>query len=220
MIDLIKLSEKSHIVKYHPTDELLHWIDNNFNELFESHPVYPDNEKSKILQYNKDDNNPQWYDLETHRWYQSYLKTPEFSNQYKKSYMFSSSDKNEIIKELPEQMKYLFDYAKTLDSNYNQVVTNWYERENDFIPAHSDWIDGMIENYNIGTLSLYGKNDKLRNFKITNKETGQTYTFKLGNGEFIMMCGDFQNEFRHEVEKISDDNIISRRIGITFRQYQ
>lgn len=220
MCSVVRLSPDSYLKKYSPSENLLSWIDNNFEKIFNLHPIYQNNEKSKILLFNKDIKNPEWNELETHRWFHSYLNTPEFTKEYNKSYMFGSLDKKEIKKELPNEISYLFQYAKDIDKKYNQVVINWYEKENDYIPSHSDWVDGMIPDYNIGFINLYGKNDKIRNFKVIDKISGESHSIPLENGEFIMMCGNFQDEFRHEIEKISDDNSISRRIGISFRQYK
>ncbi len=219
MCSIVRLSSESYLKIYEPSLDLTIWIEKNFDKIFSLHPIYDNNEKSKILLFNKNPLNPQWNEIETHRWFESYLNTPEYNNKYHKSYMFGSLDKKEIKKELPNEINYLFQYAKNLDNKYNQVVVNWYEKENDYIPAHSDWVDGMIPDYNIGFLNLYGKHDKVRNFKITNKNSGEIHSMPLFNGEFVIMCGKFQDEFRHEVEKISDKDLISRRIGISFRQY-
>ncbi len=219
--ECIHLSNNSYIVKIAPPLKLLEDISKNFDALFNKHPIYEGNEKSKILLFNKDMDNPEWTELETHRWFHSYLNTPKFTCDIKKSYMFSSYDEKEIVSEVPSEFDFLMNYVFNIDEKYNQVVINWYENENDYITAHSDWTDGMVENYNIGLLSLYGANDKKRNFKITDKkDENNVVNMTLENGEFVMMCGDFQNEFRHEVEKISDNNCVSRRIGISFRQYK
>lgn len=216
----IQLTDNTSIKIYEARKEILDYILNNFENIFNLHPVNPNNEKSKIMLYNKNINKPDWNELIVNRWYNSYLKTPLFNKQYKKSYMFSGEDKKEILNDIPDIIKPLYECILSIDNRYNQVVINWYEKENDYIALHSDWNDGMIDNYNIGVMSLYGINDKIRNFEIVNKKTNEKIIIELTNGIFIQMCGDFQNEFRHRVPKISDNDIISKRVGISFRQYK
>lgn len=216
----VKFSNNSSLKFFKPNHEFLDYIIYNFDEIFNLHPKYLNDRKSRIMLFNKDLRNPEWTNLEVNRWYCSYLKTPQFERKYKKSYMFSGEDGKEIIKTLPDILEPIYQSVKKIDERYNQVVVNWYKKENDYIALHSDWIDGMVDNYNIGIMSLYGEGDKIRYLDIINKETDEEYKIELNNGELIQMCGDFQNEFRHRVPKISDNDIISKRVSISFRQYK
>jgi alkylated DNA repair dioxygenase AlkB len=218
--NILKLSENSFIQIYKSPQYILNYIKNNFEDMFDLHPIYDNDKKSKIMQFNKDSNNPEWYELEINRWFKSYLQTPSFDNKYKKSYMFSGKEQLEISEDLPDLIKPIFNYVKNIDNRYNQVVVNWYEKENDYIALHSDWVDNMVDNYNIGILNLYGQTDKIRTLDIINKNTLEKTSIELNNGDLVLLCGDFQNEFRHGIPKLSDDDIISRRIGISFRQYK
>jgi alkylated DNA repair dioxygenase AlkB len=218
--NILKLSENSFIEIYKSPKHILNYIQNNFEDIFELHPIYDNDEKSKIMQFNKNHDNPEWYELEINRWFKSYLQTPNFDDRYKKSYMFSGKEQLEISEDLPDLIKPIFNYVKSLDNRYNQVVVNWYEKENDYISMHSDWVDNMVDNYNIGIFNLYGKTDKTRILDIVNKKTFEKTSIELQNGDLILLCGDFQNEFRHGIPKLSEENAISRRIGISFRQYK
>jgi len=202
---------------YAPTDDILSYIDANFEKMFLIKPE----QKSKILLYNKDSDSPEWKEQECARVYKSYMNTPMFDRQYKKSYMFGGINEDEIEEKLPEIFVPMLDYAKsTTGTDFNQVVVNWYEKETDYIPMHSDWTDGMHKDCKIAMLSLYGKNDKTRNLKILSKKDPEFgLNLPLYNGFLVVMSSDFQENFRHGIDKLSDEDKISRRIGISFRQY-
>lgn len=219
-ISHINFTNKSSIKIYNCSENILNYITNNFDDIFELHPTYNNDQKSKIMLYNKQNDNPYWNEIEINRWYKSYLQTPKFDSQYKKSYMFSGISGDEISDELPELIKPIYNEIYNFDNNYNQIVVNWYENENDYIELHSDWTDNMIDNYNIGILNMYSKNHSPRILNIENKKTNEKYSIELLNGQLIQMCGEFQNEFRHGIPKLSNNNIESKRIGISFRQYK
>ena len=215
----IQLTDKSYVLKYTPTESIVDYIKVTFNEIFNLHPnqkgAGETTLKSKIMLCNKNPNNPEWNEMETNRWFESYLKTPDFTKSIKKSYMFSGSDKLELKQDLPEIVKPIYDYVRQIDPRYNQVVINWYNGD-DYIPQHSDWTDGMIDNYNIGILSMYNDNSH-RYLDVVNKQTNEKTSIPMENGSLLLMCGQFQNEFRHGIKKTENPN--SKRIGISFRQY-
>lgn len=188
----------------------------NFNTMFDLRPKY----KGKVQRFNKDENNPQWEEEQCHRYHKSYLKTPAFDKTVNKSYMFSGENQEEIEKDLPEIFKPFLVFMKEQDENYNQVVINWYENENDFMPSHSDWTDGMIEGNKISTLTLNEVDNEERSFVILSKDGGTKRTIKLYHGQILTMHDVFQEKYRHGIPALSTKPKKNRRISISFRQFK
>lgn len=196
-------------------DELKEYGRNNFDDLFNIHPKY----KGKVQVYNKNPENPEWKDEQCHRYHKSYLKTPDFDKTVNKSYMFSGENREEIEEELPKVFKPFLDFMQKKDMKYNQVVINWYEKENDYMPMHSDWTDGMVNDHKISTLTLAENDDNNRKFVVLSKEGGTKRTVNLVHGEILTMHDGFQKLFRHGVPALSNNPVENRRISVSFRQF-
>lgn len=206
-------------------NELLKHANENFDNMT---LLVKNDEKSNVMVFNKDTENPEWIEERCHRWHKSYLNTPNFNKSANKSYMFSGNDGSEIEEKLPDVFTPYYNLMKTMNNNYNQVVVNYYEKENDYIPYHRDWTDGMVDNYEISIITLNNEgNDRTRTFEIIpNKDmenAGNKYdkiNIELYNGLVLTMGGKFQDKFRHGIMKLSDDNRKeNRRMGLTFRQF-
>ena len=193
--------------------------------------------------FNKDDSNPKWDEELCHRWFKSYLKTPEFDKSTHKSYMFSGEDFSEIEKDLPNIFKPYYDHMCSLDNRYNQVVVNYYEQGKDFIPFHRDWTTGMVDKYEISIITLNKNDDNPRTFEIIPRDDIKDNDYKskkisveLNNGLILTMgsrrklCfqatipsregGKFQDKFRHGIPCfLQEKDSINQRFGITFRQF-
>lgn len=192
----------------------------NFNKMTE---LIKTDTKSNVLVYNKNKTNPKYEEIKTNRWFKSYLNTPPIPLNINKSYMFSGYDKNEIDYNLPHIFKPFYEFFKRTDKNFNQMVINYYEKENDSIEMHSDWDDFMIKNYKIAILTLNEKNNNYKNLNrvltIKSKYTNNIINIELFNGLIILMGGNFQKNFRHGINKISLLNKSNKRLGLTFRQF-
>jgi hypothetical protein len=96
-------------------EDLKTYTINNFDEMFSLHPL----KRHKIIFYRKE--------LEVHRWQQSYLQTPnhEMDILNKRSYMYSGFDMSKNNDQLPQLFQNYYDYMKSLDEKYNQIVVNW-----------------------------------------------------------------------------------------------
>ena len=200
-------------------DEYLNYSFYNYDKMTE---LIKTSDKSKVLVYNKNITNPKYNEIITNRWFKSYLNTPKVPNYINKSYMFSGYEKKEVEEKLPNIFNPIYQFFKRIDNNYNQIVVNYYEREHDSIALHSDWDDNMIENYEISILTLNKNNNKNRYFTIVSKnnnENNNCINIELYNGLIITMGGNFQKNFRHGIQKISDSNTLNQRLGITFRQF-
>jgi len=188
----------------------------NFNKMFNLHP----NERHKIIMHLNEVN--------VNRWQQSYLKTPEYELDTLKhqSYMYSGFDTSTNNNQLPDLFQKYYDYMKSTNDKYNQVVVNWYENENDHIAYHSDCEIGMIPNAEISIISLYEKmDDNLKNYRVfsiipKNKEVTALHekiNIILRPDIIITMCGQTQKEFKHGIEQT--ENKVVPRISISFRQF-
>jgi len=192
----------------------------NFEEMFNLHPK----NKHSIIMYKEE--------VEVNRWQQSYLKTPPITDDIlnKRSYMYSGFDTTNNNIELPEQFQIYYDYVKSIDNRYNQVVVNWYQDQNDYIAYHADCETGMIENAEILMISLYPTiNHKLKNYGDDHrsfsiipkcKKTSCLYDevcIQARHGTMITMCGDTQKDFKHSIKK--EYHEVSPRISISFRQF-
>ena len=189
----------------------------NFDSLFNSRPEH----KGKVQVYNKNPSNPKWKEEQCHRYHKSYLKTPPFNKNVNKSYMFSGKNCEEIEEELPEMFKPFLNFMTEQDAKYNQVVVNWYENENDYMPSHSDWTDGMVKGHKISALTLTETDeDKKRSLVVASKSEGVTHAIKLTHGQILTMRDGFQELYRHEVPALSLEPKKNRRISISFRQFE
>jgi len=175
--------------------------------------------KSNVMVFNKNYSNPQLVEEICERYYKSYLNTPKYPTNSNKSFMFSGKNLNEIQSNLPDIFKPYYNYIKNLNTNYNQIVVNYYETEKDYIPYHRDWTYNMIPNYEISILTLNQKNQKNRIFNIQSIDNNKKYNIELFNGLIITMGGQFQSNYRHAILKLSNNNFINKRLGITFRQF-
>jgi len=144
--------------------------------------------------------------------------TPRFSRNYLSPYLYTG-----VLHPghpLPDAFKPLHEWAGGLEK-YNQCLVNWYDGSlNHYIGPHSDSekeIDGSVE---ILSVSL----GHTRTFRITDKKDGkEVRRLFMPDGSYIKMGGDFQNEFRHEVPKMSKKELnappaCKRRVNLTFRR--
>jgi len=201
--------------------EFYNYTKEHFDDFFNLHPI----EKSKVVMKNK--NNENCHEVDAHRWYESYLNTPKLNQEtLETSYMFSGL--NDVQKELPEKFKPLFDYINK-ESEYNQIVVNWYADQDDYLPYHADWQHGMTKDSNIATLTLNKIDDdtQCRTFIIKPKGNNdgtipddviyKKINIILKHGTIIKMYGDSITNFRHGIPKSVNQS--TPRIGVTFRQF-
>lgn len=201
--------------------ELKQYAQTNFNEMFNIHSA----DRGRVLVFNKDHKNPEWDEIECFRWCKSYLNTPKFDKKVMKSYMFSGTDGANINDPLPEIFNPFYEYMKTNDNKYNQVVINWYKDHNDYIPQHSDCEADMIDNHVISVINLNNNTNNSphihRNFElITRNKTESIFdnvNIVLKHGTIITMGGDTQTKFTHGVNKLTEPMV--ERISITLRQF-
>eukprot|EP00854_Cymbomonas_tetramitiformis_P013749 gene13749-16249_t len=88
----------------------------------------------------------------------------------------------------------------SVSDTHNAVFVNWYQNGKDYVSAHSDYGQGMLEDRCIINVSL----NATRTFRIRPKQEGNSLLvgdkldLELGDGDLFVMGGNFQREFLHE----------------------
>ena len=196
------------------------YLTKNFDSI--KNNVLKNNSESYVL-VKRNDN---FIEQKCERNYKSYLFTPKFDEKSSKSYMFSGNKQNKIESKLPTVLSPLYDYIKTVDNKYNNMIINYYKDSESYIPMHSDCCDYMINGATIGILSIYSNLDSnnIRKLTVTAKNSlnkniiNKNFNINLHNGLFIVMGEKFQENFRHGIIKEINYNS-NQRLGISFRQY-
>jgi hypothetical protein len=162
-------------------------------------------EKSKIILHDKQTG--EFRDRQIFRSYMSYLNTPDFDSDVKKSYMFVNKSE-----ELPKIFDALLNHVKSIDSRYNQMVVNWYNPE-EYIELHRDCASSMISDdaeilmVNLNeTDSLYD----MRTFHMISSDDKDFGSVPLLNGHLYHITNN--KTHRHFTGKGTE-----KRISITFR---
>ena len=171
-------------------------------------------------------------EVEVNRYSKSYLNTwTDLTHTKTGSYMYSGYDTLSNNDELPEIFKPYYEFMKNIDNNYNQVIVNWYENENDYIAPHADCQRGMIKNSKIAILTLnefFIENNDSENiryleiipkkYQSDDKPLADIFKIKLDHESIITMCGTIQDNFLHGIKK--ENKKIGKRISLSFRQME
>lgn len=206
-----KYEEKQFIDKYkmcwlgigHIDDDILKSCD--FEIMWSYHPE----KKSEIIMREKE--------IPAHRYLQSYLNTPSIGtvDLKKSSYMFSKDNKVDIPTEFENVLKHI---NNKYNMEYNQVVVNWYEDGNDYLPFHKDWTNDTSKAFYVTTVTFCEK-DCNRTFYVeyeNDKNIGKS--LKTTNGMVITLGGMTNTYFTHGILK--EPEIIGKRISLTFRYFE
>ena len=197
-------------IKYLPQN-LIDTIESTFEDMWNLHPK----ERHKIIMFGKEVTVP--------RYSQSYMNTPcDTSIVDHKSYMYSGFNTQSNKQDLPDQFKLYLKHMQSLDSRYNQVITNWYQNNSDMIAMHSDCQLKMIKDAKISIISMY-ENSNTDNFRIFNLKPKvnvdskqDIFSIRLDQGMILTMHGQTQDQFTHGIGSEVFDK--GRRISVSFRQ--
>lgn len=144
------------------------------------------------------------------------IEVPRYQKSYGRDYTFTGINH----KSLPiGDLQFILDFANSISKGYNQILINWYENGLDYIGPHSDDERELIPNSSIFSISL----GESRKFRIREKYTKKIIEDTvLNNGNIIIMGGNFQKSFTHEIVKVSGKKGMSvgRRINITLRKFK
>lgn len=134
-----------------------------------------------------------------------------FSNE-SKGYKYS----NQIAKsiKLEGKLAELLTYVnETLGSEYNAILVNRYSDGTDWIGPHSD-DESALDKAGVASISLGAQ----RKFRIRSKKSKNIeYDHTTNDGELLLMFGDFQKEFTHEIPQ--EKKIKDVRYSFTFRRH-
>ena len=100
---------------------------------------------------------------------------------------------------------------------YNSVLINYYRDGKDRVAWHSDDEKELGRNPVIASISLGAE----RKFKLRHKQykqNGYKHEIVLKNGSFLLMRGETQHNWLHEIPRTALP--ISSRINLTFRVIQ
>lgn len=212
-MNIIKLNDlgSAYITIDYLPEELMKINETNFNIMWNLHPT----EKHKVINTGEE--------IDAYRYSQSYLNTPSITESIisgNDSYMYSGFDTTNNSLELPEVFQPYYNYMKSIDVKYNQVVANWYEDGKDYIAFHSDNQYNMISNPKVAIISFYSYDEtNFRDFYIKAKQGIESvenmYKIRMDHGTIITMHGKALDEYKYGIKK---DNNRSKRISLSFRQ--
>jgi alkylated DNA repair dioxygenase AlkB len=95
---------------------------------------------------------------------------------------------------------------------YNAVLLNLYRNGGDCVGWHSDNEAGLGDRPTIASLSL----GATRRFQFRHRRTKETITLELREGHWLIMAGETQRFWLHQVPKTTAP--VGRRINLTFRR--
>ncbi len=148
------------------------------------------------------------------------MDTPRWQQTYLRSYNYSGMNHEALP--LPEPFTPAMEWANTLYPGvwtFNQVLINWYQNGHHYIGPHSDDTRQLVNGSPIVSVSLGAQ----RTFRIRDKETkGIVLDMNMPNRTFVIMGGDMQRHYTHEVPKVggAKGEAVGRRINITFRVFK
>jgi alkylated DNA repair dioxygenase AlkB len=150
--------------------------------------------------------------------YGKLINTPRWQQSYGRDYKFSGITHKALP--FPAEFKPFLKWVNTLDyeGEFNQILANWYENGLHNIGKHSDSETDHVKGAPIISISL----GETRTFRL--RKIGQKGIYKdieLSNGTVLVMGGNFQREFTHEIPKITGEKgkAIGKRVNITIRQF-
>lgn len=145
------------------------------------------------------------------------IEVPRFQKSYGKSYYFSGLTHE--ADPIPQILEPLLEWVNTLNyGTFNQILLNFYENGLHYINLHSDDTSQLVQNSPIVSISL----GATRTFRIRPINDKTFIDYHLSSGDMVIMGGQMQKEFKHEIVKISGEKgkKIGKRINITFRQFK
>jgi alkylated DNA repair dioxygenase AlkB len=96
-------------------------------------------------------------------------------------------------------------------ASFNAVLANFYRTGRDSVGWHSDHEAGLGNRPTIASLSLGGE----RRFQLRHRKTKQTITLGLRTGHWLIMRGETQRFWLHQVPKTAA--AVDPRLNLTFR---
>lgn len=148
------------------------------------------------------------------------IPTPRYTANYMRPYRFSGV--KHPTAPLPLLLKPLLDWANETVAaplTFNQALVNFYMDGGHYIGKHSDDETQLVPGSPIFSAS-FGQE---RKFRIRSRATGEiVQDIAMLHGTYIVMCGDMQKEFLHEVPKVGGGKgvALGPRVNVTFRVFR
>jgi alkylated DNA repair dioxygenase AlkB len=149
------------------------------------------------------------------------VQSPRWVAVYMKAYKYSG-----VMHEstpLPTELEPLLvwaneNFADPVDARFNQALVNFYGDGNHYMGRHSDDEKEIIPKSAIFSAS-FGQERIFRIRERKSKKIVQDIVMK--DGTYLVMCGNMQKEFSHEVPKVGGikGKSMGRRINVTFRMF-
>jgi alkylated DNA repair dioxygenase AlkB len=151
---------------------------------------------------------------ETIQMYGKMLNTPRLTAWYgdnNKSYAFSGK-KYDPNPWTPELILIKQRVEQAAGMAFNSVLLNYYRNGNDSVAWHADDEPELGTNPVIASVSF----GQIRRFDVRHKKNHKLkYSVELENGSLLLMKGDLQHNWEHQVPKSTRP--LKERINLTFR---
>ena len=112
------------------------------------------------------------------------------------------------LKEIKEKIELL------ANVQFNSVLLNLYRDGNDKISWHTDAEKELGENPVIASISL----GATRTFQLRHFDTREIINIDLPHGSLLIMQGSLQHYWKHQLKPAKKNEIIGKRINLTFRE--
>jgi len=147
---------------------------------------------------------------------QKEIKVPRYAQSYGRSYAYSGT----VNKALPIENAFLLSvqkYCQKFGEKCDQMMVSWYENGAHYIGPHSDDTKQFEKETSPIFSFSFGAE---RKFVVKSKKGDEKYQIKLKDNTCIIMGGEMQKYYTHEVSKQSVNVIKNGRINITLRSFK
>ncbi len=147
-------------------------------------------------------------------------KIPRYQRFYADKLAYSYSGKTMIGYPIENQtLLRALAYVNRLEPNleYNGILLNWYETGKHSMGAHADDEKELISLASIYSISFGGSRIFRIRSKKSNNKPAKKWDISLGNGDLLIMGGETQLHFKHEI--IKTVKLVEPRINLTIRAF-
>lgn len=150
------------------------------------------------------------------------VDTPRRQQSYGQPYTFSGMNHPALPIQHPFMSKILaWVNQHSGRSDYKMILMNWYKSGDHAIGAHSDDEVQILPGAPIYSFSFGQARDFIVKSKgVKGKRGDYNKTFMMTNNSLIIMCGEMQKYYTHQVPKRAVSKCPGRRINITMRAFK
>ena len=138
-----------------------------------------------------------------------------FTRGFSEPYFFSRSHVNGLKPHdlLPCFLPILQKVEEFTGRSFNALLVNVYDGGNDSLSAHADADPWLGDDFIVPSLTLYDEGATRRRIVFSDKET--RFSHVMENGSLLIMGGNCQKLFKHEIPK--ESRAVGIRYNLTFR---